>query len=64
MHGHVSLEPLVAAAVFAVFCPPANGEMRASDKRNDFDPKLLDIRVRANGFGRASAADLTEVVEL
>ncbi len=53
----------VLVAVFWLFCLPVNGAVRAIDKRTTFAPKPLDIRVQANGFGKASPADITAVLE-
>jgi len=40
-----------------------NGAVRAIDKRTTFAPKPLDIRVQTNGFGKASPADITAVLQ-
>ena len=54
---------LTKVAIFGVFCLPASNAMRAADYRTTFAPKPLDIRVQANGFGRASPADITVVLQ-
>jgi hypothetical protein len=53
----------VLVAVFWLFCLPVNGAARAIDKRTTFAPKPLDIGVQTNGFGKASPADITGVLE-
>jgi hypothetical protein len=53
----------VLVAVFWLFCLPVNGAVRAIDKRTTFAPKPLDIRVQTNGFGKASPADVTTVLQ-
>src|SRR5258708_36413087 len=53
---------VVSAAVFGLFCL-ASGAMRATGKRTAFGPKPLDIHVQANGFGRASPADITAALQ-
>jgi hypothetical protein len=40
-----------------------DGETLAAQKGAAFDPKPLDIQVQANGFGKASAADITAVLQ-
>jgi hypothetical protein len=54
---------LVAVAALGVFCLPANGAMHATDTRTTSAPKRLDIHVQADGFGRASPADISAVLE-
>jgi len=46
---------LVAVAVFGLFSIAANSAIRATDRGTSFNPEQLDIRVQANGFGKASA---------
>jgi hypothetical protein len=53
----------VAAAVFGLFCLQVRGATRAPDEHTNFGPKPLDIRVQASGFGTASAADITVVLQ-
>jgi hypothetical protein len=54
---------LVAVAVFGLFCRLGNGTTRATDKHATFVPKPLDIHVQTSGFGRASPADVTAVLQ-
>jgi hypothetical protein len=54
---------LVALSVLVLFCLPVIGETRAKDQHMTFAPKPLDIHVQANGFGRASPADITAALQ-
>jgi len=54
---------LVAVAVFGLFSIAANGAIRVTDRGTSFNPEQLDIRVQADGFGKASAADITAVLQ-
>jgi hypothetical protein len=54
---------LCAFGVLGLFCLPSNGIMPAAAERATFDPKPLDIHVQANGFGSASAADITALLQ-
>jgi hypothetical protein len=59
----VASQALVAVAAMGVFCLPMNGAVQATNTRTSSAPKPLDIHVQANGFGRASPADITAVLE-
>ena len=52
----------VPVAVFGLFCLAVPGTTRATEKDATFAPKPLDIHVQANGFGRASPADISAVL--
>jgi hypothetical protein len=54
---------VVALSVLVLFCLPVIGETRAKDQHTTFIPKQLDIHVQANGFGRASPADVTALLQ-
>jgi hypothetical protein len=54
---------LVTVAVLGVFCLRTGGAIEATSKRAIFIPKQLDIHVQANGFGRASPADVTVLLQ-
>jgi len=54
---------LTKAAVFGVFCFSVNGGTRAANNPAIFAPKPLDIQVQPDGFGRASPADVTAVLQ-
>ncbi len=54
---------LVKAAVFGVFCYSVNGGTRAANNPAIFAPKPLDIQVQPDGFGRASPADVSAVLQ-
>jgi hypothetical protein len=54
---------LVKVAVFGLFSLPLSGAIRAADNRAAFAPKPLDFRVQAAGFGSASPADITAVLQ-
>jgi hypothetical protein len=52
-----------AAVLWALLCLPFNGVTRAADHRVALAPQPLDIHVEAEGFGRASALDITAVLQ-
>src|SRR5690242_2395018 len=54
---------LIEVAVLGLFWLPVNGVIQAADGRATFAPKSLDIHVQADGFGRASSADITAVLQ-
>src|SRR6266478_171510 len=54
---------LVAVVVFGLPCLPVTGAMRVRDKHTAFGPKPLDIHVQTSGFGRASPAEVTAVLQ-
>jgi hypothetical protein len=54
---------LVALSVLVLFYLPVIGETRARDQHPTFVPKPLDIHVQANGFGRASPADINAALQ-
>ena len=59
----VTSRVFVPVAVFGLFCLPVPGAMRATEKHTVFAPEPLDIHVQANGFGRASPADISAVLQ-
>jgi hypothetical protein len=63
MRGHVNFPGISCSGGFGCGLPPANGATQATDTRANFAPKPLDIQVQANGFGRASRADITAVLQ-
>jgi hypothetical protein len=58
-----TLRLLVEVAVFSLFSLTVSGAIRAADNRATFAPKPLDIRVQDAGFGNASPADITAVLQ-
>jgi hypothetical protein len=50
-------------AVLVACCVRVNGAMQAREKHTIFGPKPVDIHVQANGFGRASLADITAALQ-
>jgi hypothetical protein len=54
---------LRVAAVWELFCLPTNGAVLTTEERGTSGPKPLDIHVQANGFGKASAADIAHVLQ-
>jgi hypothetical protein len=49
--------------VLGLLCLLASGVTLATEQRPTLGPKPLDIHVQANGFGRASPADITTLLE-
>jgi len=54
---------LIKVVIFGMFFLSVSGAMRAADSRATFAPKPLDIHVHPGGFGRASPADITAVLQ-
>jgi hypothetical protein len=54
---------LILVAVVGMFGLSVNGVMRAADNPATFAAKPLDIQVQPGGFGRASPADITAVLQ-
>ena len=58
-----SLRLLRVFCGLALFCLSANAGMRAANNPANFVPKPLDIQVQPGGFGRASPADITALLQ-
>jgi hypothetical protein len=54
---------LTKAAIFGILWLPVSGVVQAADHRAKFNPKPLDVRVQSSGFGKASPADITAVLQ-
>jgi hypothetical protein len=59
----VTFRALTKAAIFGIFWLPGSAAIQAADHLAQFDTKPLDIRVQPSGFGRASPADITAVLQ-